>query len=41
MRDGGVWLIGAHTQNIPYHSIVTTQHKTKARTAPIDDGNGA
>ena len=23
------WLIGVHTQNIPYLSTVTTQHKTK------------
>ena len=22
------WLIGVHTQNIPYLSIVTTQHNT-------------
>ena len=24
---GGEWLIGANTQNIPYSSIVATQHK--------------
>ena len=25
------WLIGVHTQNIPYLSIVTTQHNTRQR----------
>ena len=30
-EDGGIWLIGARTQNIPYFSIVTTQQKTRQR----------
>ena len=30
---GGEWLNSAHIQNIPYFSIVTTQHKV-----PIDEG---
>ena len=35
----GEWLIGANTQNIPYLSIVATQHKTRQRRkAPIDEG---
>ena len=25
------WLIGANTQNVPYLSIVVTQHKTRQR----------
>ena len=29
----GEWLIGASTQNLLYHSIVATQHKTKQRQA--------
>ena len=27
----GEWLIGANTQNMPYLSIVTTQHKRRQR----------
>ena len=27
----GEWLIGANTQNIPYLSVVATQHKTRQR----------
>ena len=27
----GEWLIGANTQNVPYFSIVATQHKTRQR----------
>ena len=34
----GEWLIGANMQNVPYLSVKTTQHKTKARKAPIDKG---
>ena len=33
----GEWLMGANTQNVPYFSIVATQHKTKAHKAPIDE----
>ena len=40
-RDGGEWLIKAHTQNIPYLSIVTTQDRKKVRKGPIDEGKGA
>ena len=42
-RDGGEQLIAAHTQNIPYLSTITTQHKTnenngaQAHNAHIDD----
>ena len=42
---GGEWLIAVNTQNIPYLSIVATQHKTRqrrvgaqARKARINDG---
>ena len=28
-RDGGEWLIGVHTQIIPYLSTVTTQDKIR------------
>ena len=38
---GGEPLIGANTENITYFVIVETQHKTKARKAPIDEGYGA
>ena len=34
----GEWLIGAYIQNEPYLSIVATEHKTKARKVPIDEG---
>ena len=27
----GEWLIGANTENVPYLSIVATQHKTRQR----------
>ena len=27
----GEWLIGAKTQNVPYFSIIATQHKTRQR----------
>ena len=27
----GEWLIGANTKNVPYASIVATQHKTRQR----------
>ena len=39
-KKRGEWLIGANTQNVPYLSIVATQHKTrkKARKALIDKG---
>ena len=30
-ETGGEWLIGANTQNIPYLSIIATQHKTRKR----------
>ena len=32
--------IGAHTQNIPYHSIAATQDKTRAHDMHIDIGEG-
>ena len=28
-RDRGEWFIGANTENMPYLSIVTTQHRTR------------
>ena len=41
-QTGGEWLIGAHTQNIPYLLLVTTQDKkTKAHKVPIDEGKSA
>ena len=30
-QTGGEWLIGAHTQNIPYLLLVTTQDKRQRR----------
>ena len=27
----GEWLTGAKTQNVPYFSIIATQHKTRQR----------
>ena len=27
----GKWLLGVHTQNVLYLSILTTQHKTRQR----------
>ena len=30
-ETGGEWIIGTNTQNIPYFSIVATQHKTNQR----------
>ena len=37
-RDGV--LIGAHIQNIPYLSIVTTQEKPRVGKASINEGKG-
>ena len=34
-------VIGAHTQNIPYPSIITTQQRTKVRKALIDEVKSA
>ena len=34
-RDGGEWLIETHTQNKPYISIVTTQHKTRQKRVSL------
>ena len=31
----GEWLIGANTQNVPYLSIVGTQHKTRQRRVKL------